>query len=41
MWDFTHMYNPTISPSRVSHCLSVGFNTSLWAMNKSYSFPLT
>ena len=40
MWDFTHMCNPTISPSRVSLCLSVGFKTSLWATNKFYSLPL-
>ena len=40
MWDFTHTCNPTISPSRVSLCLSVGFKTSLWAMNKSYTLPL-
>ena len=40
MWNFTHTYNPTISPSRVSLCLSVGFKTSLWIMNKSYSLPL-
>ena len=39
MWDFTHTYNPTISLSCVSLCLSVGFKTSLWAMNKSYSPP--
>ena len=40
MWDFTHMCNPTISPSCVSLCLFVGFKTFLWAMNKSYSLPL-
>ena len=31
----------TISPSRVSIFLFVGFKTSPWAMNKSYSLPLT
>ena len=34
------MCDPTISPSRVSLYLSVGFKTSLWGMNKSYSLPL-
>ena len=37
MWDFTHTCNPTISLSCVSLYLSVGFKTSLLAMNKSYS----
>ena len=32
---------PTISLSCVSICLCVGFKTFLWAMNKSYSLPLT
>ena len=40
MWDFTHTCNPTISPSHVSLCLSVGFKNSMWAMNKFYSLPL-
>ena len=40
MWDFTHTYNLTISPSHVSLCLSMGFKTSLWTMNKSYSLSL-
>ena len=39
MWDFTHMCNPTISPLRVSLCLFVGFKTSPWAVNESYSLP--
>ena len=40
MWDFIHTCNSSISLSRVSLCLSVGFKTSLWAINKSYSLPM-
>ena len=40
MWDFTHTCNPTISPSRESVRLCVGFKTSLWARTSLIHSPL-
>ena len=39
MWDFTHTCNPTISPSHVSLCLSMGFMTSLWGHKQVLHAP--